>query len=141
MSLYIPGLFNYIDNDDELAYILAQEIAHSVEAYGGLFKYMSISSNSKKYKEKADLTALNYIVKARYNQIVAITIENKIFTEPMWSWDILSICPKGSKRLMIMYKYIFIKYSIYLNSSMTQLPAYKNFEYALADNVKKFQQK
>lgn len=135
------GLFNYIDNDDELAYILAHEIAHSVEAYGGFFKYMSMTSNSKKYEEKADLTALDYMVKAGYNPIAAITMGNKIFTEPMWDWDISSTHPKGSKRLMNMYKYIFIKYPNYLNSSMTQLPAYKNFEYALADDIKEFQQK
>lgn len=137
----LSGLFNYIDNDDELAYILAHEIAHSIEAYGGFFKYMSMTSNSKKYEEKADLTALDYMVKAGYNPIAAITMGNKIFTEPMWDWGFNSSHPKGSKRLMNMYKYIFIKYPEYLNSSMTKLPAYKNFEYSLANDIKEFQQK
>lgn len=137
----LSGMFNYIDCDDELAYILAHEISHSVEAYGGLFKYLSMASNSKKYEEKADLTAIDYMVKAGYNPIAAITMGNKIFTEPMWDWGFNSSHPKGSKRLMNMYKYIFIKYPEYLNSTMAKLPAYKNFEYALNDDIKEFQQK
>lgn len=42
------GMFLYIDNDDELAFVLSHEIAHSVEAYGGMLKYMAINANSKK---------------------------------------------------------------------------------------------
>ena len=48
------GMFFYIDNDDELAYVLSHEIAHSVEAYGGMMKYMAVNANSKKYEQKAD---------------------------------------------------------------------------------------
>lgn len=137
----LSGTFNYIDNDDELAYLLAHEIAHSVEAYGGLIKYVSITTNSKKYENKADIKAIDYMVNAGYNPIAAITLGNKIFAEPMWDWGFTSTHPKGSKRLLNMYKYISIKYPKYLNSSMTQLPAYKNFEFAMGDDIKEFKQK
>ena len=110
------GMFLYIDNDDELAYVLSHEIAHSVEAYGGMIKYMAMKSNSKKYEQKADLNAIDYMVKAGYNPVAAITLGNKIFGEPVWDWGFTYLHPKGSKRLMDMYKYIYVKYPQYLNS-------------------------
>ena len=54
VSIYTP-MFLYIDNDDELAFILSHEIAHSVEAYGGMMKYISMTSNTKKYELKGVL--------------------------------------------------------------------------------------
>ena len=54
VSIYTP-MFLYIDNDDELAFILSHEIAHSVEAYGGMMKYISMTSNAKKYELKGVL--------------------------------------------------------------------------------------
>ena len=113
------GMFFYIDNDDELAYVLSHEIAHSVEAYGGMMKYMAINSNSKKYEQKADLNGIDYMVKAGYDPIAAITMGNKIF----------------------MYKYIYVKYPQYLNSPLTKSPSYKNFEYSMAKEIREFQQK
>ena len=77
------GMFLYIDNDDELAYVLSHEIAHSVEAYGGMIKYMAMNANSKKYEQKADLNAIDYMVKSGYDPIAAITMGNKIFGEPV----------------------------------------------------------
>lgn len=41
-----------MDNDDELAYVLSHEIAHSVEAYGGMIKYLAINANSKNMSKK-----------------------------------------------------------------------------------------
>lgn len=137
----LSGTFNYIDNDDELAYLLSHEIAHSVEAYGGLVKYAAMSWNSKKYEKKADLIAIDYMVKAGYNPVAAITLGNKIFSEPMWDWGFTSTHPKGSKRLLSMYKYIYVKYPNYLNTSMIKTPAYKNFEYAMANDIQEFHQK
>ena len=54
-KVYISsGIIPYINNDDEMAYVIAHELAHSMEAYGGFIKTMSISGNSKKYEYKAD---------------------------------------------------------------------------------------
>ena len=135
------GAFLYIDNDDELAYVLAHEIAHSVDAYGGMIKYMAMGANSKKYEQKADLNGIDYMVKAGYDPIAAITMGNKIFGEPVWDWGFTYTHPKGSKRLLDMYKYIYVKYPQYLNSPYTQTASYKNFTYSMNKEIKEFQQK
>ena len=135
------GMFFYIDNDDELAYVLAHEIAHSIEAYGGMIKYMAMNSNSKKYEQKADLNGIDYMVKAGYDPIAAITMGNKIFGEPVWDWGFTYLHPKGSKRLISMYKYIYVKYPQYLNSPLTKTPSYKKFEYAMSKEINAFLQK
>ena len=135
------GAFLYIDNDDELAYVLSHEIAHSVDAYGGMIKYMAMGANSKKYEQKADLNGIDYMVKAGYDPIAAITMGNKIFGEPIWDWGCTYLHPKGSKRLIEMYKYIYVKYPQYLNSPLTRTPSYKNFEYAMSKDILEFQLK
>lgn len=135
------GMFLYIDNDDELAFVLSHEIAHSVEAYGGMMKYIAVNSNSKKYEQKADLNGIDYMVKAGYDPIAAITMGNKIFGEPIWDWGFTYTHPKGSKRLIDMYKYIYVKYPQYINSPLTKTPSYKNFEYTMSKEINAFQQK
>ena len=130
------GLLSYIDNDDELAYILAHEIAHDMDFYGGYLKYIAMNANSKKYELKADTVAIDLMVAAGYNPIAAITMGNKIFAEPIFDWGFTYTHPKGSKRLLTMYKYIVIKYPQYLNSPMTQNVYYKNFEQALSKEIK-----
>ena len=135
------GMFMYIDNDDELAYVLSHEIAHSVEAYGGIIKYLAMQANSKKYEYKADLNGIDYMVKAGYDPIAAITMGNKFFGEPIWDWGFTYTHPKGSKRLIEMYKYIYVKYPQYLNSPLTKTASYKNFEYAMGKEISSFQQK
>ena len=44
------GLFNYIDNDDELAAILSHEIAHDMDFYDGFGKLIVMKFNSKAYE-------------------------------------------------------------------------------------------
>lgn len=135
------GMFLYMDNDDELAAVLAHEIAHSVEYYGGMIKYIAMNANSKKYEQKADLNGIDYMVKAGYDPIAAITMGNKIFGEPIWDWGFTYTHPKGSKRLIDMYKYIYVKYPQYINSPLTKTPSYKNFEYTMSKEINAFQQK
>lgn len=130
------GLLSCIDNDDELAYILAHEMAHDMDFYGGYLKYIAMNANSKKYELKADTVAIDLMVAAGYNPIAAITMGNKIFAEPIFDWGFTYTHPKGSKRLLTMYKYIVIKYPQYLNSPMTQNVYYKNFEQALSKEIK-----
>ncbi len=135
------GLLNLIDNDDELAYILGHEMAHSVEAYGGPLKYVAMCWNSKNYEIKSDLKSIDYMVKAGYDPIAAIVMGSKFFAEPMWDWGFLSTHPKGSKRLLAMYKYIYKKYPQYLTSPKTNNPYYKNFEYFFDEELKAFRHK
>lgn len=135
------GMLYYIDNDDELAYVLSHEIAHSIEAYDGFIKYVAMKANSKKYEQKADIIAIDYMVKAGYNPIAAISMGNKIFGEPLFDWGFTYTHPKGSKRLLAMYKHIYVKYPSYLNSAYTKTASYKNFEYAMSKEINAFQQK
>lgn len=135
------GMLRHISNDDELAFILGHEMAHSMEAYGGPVKYIATVWNSKSYEMKSDLKAIDYMVKAGYDPISAIIIGNKLFEEPMWDWGFFSTHPKGSKRLVSMYKYIYKKYPQYLNSPKTNSPYYKNFECTFADELKGFRHK
>lgn len=58
------------------------------------------------------------MVKAGYNPIAGMIVSDKIFDEPIWDWGFTSTHPKGSKRLVAMYKYIYKKYPAYLNSNM-----------------------
>lgn len=133
------NFLNYIDNDDELAAILSHEIAHSQEYYKGFIKIAAMNLNSKKYEFKADALAIDYMVKAGYDPIAAITIINKIAGEPLWDWGFTSTHPKGSRRLLAMYKYIYTKYPQYLNSPMTQTSVYRSFMKAQEFEIKKFQ--
>ncbi len=135
------GILPYLDNDDELAYVVSHEIAHSVESYGGILKYTAMKWNSKKYELDADLVAVDYMVKSGYNPIAGIIVGTKIFAEPMWDWGFTSMHPKGSKRVMEMYKYIYKKYPQYLNSSMITNVNYINFQTSMSKEIKGFEQK
>ena len=135
------GILNIIDNDDELAFILGHEMAHSVEAYGGLMKYITMNFNSKNYEYKSDLKSIDYMVKAGYDPIAAIIIGNKSFEEPLYDWGFCATHPKGSKRLLAMYKYIYKKYPQYLTSEKTNSPYFKNFEYMFESELKSFHHK
>lgn len=131
----------YIDNDDELAYLLAHEIAHSMETYASPFRIISMTVTPKNYEFKADLVGIDYMVKAGYNPIAAITFGNKIFTEPYWDWGFTSSHPKGSRRLFAMYKHIYTKYPEYLNSSMVQNLSFTNYINTNNAKIKGFEQR
>ncbi|MDR1167681.1 MAG: M48 family metallopeptidase [Heliobacteriaceae bacterium] len=132
------GLLPYLDNDDEWAYIISHELSHSMEAYDGFVKIAAMSFNSKKYEYKADLNGIDYMVKAGYNPVAAIIAADKINPEPSWDWA--STHPKGSKRMLEMYKYIYVKYPQYLNSPMTGNIIYRNFLSRQSTDIKKFEQ-
>ena len=135
------GIFPYVDNDDELAFILSHELAHAQEAYGGAIKLIAMSFNSKKYEYKSDLKAIDYMVKSGYNPIAAILLGDKIFDEPLWDWGFAYTHPKGSKRLMKMYEYIYKKYPTYLTTSMAKTVAFVDFTKQNEKEVAAFQQK
>lgn len=135
------GILPYIDNDDELAYIISHEIAHSIDYYGGYLKKVAMGANAKSYEIKADLKGIDFMVGAGYNPIAAITMATKIFEEPYYDWGFNYSHPKGSKRVMAMYEYIYKKYPKYLNSEMTKSITYQNFLYAMDKDIKAFHSK
>ena len=132
------GILGLIDNDDELAFIIGHEMAHAVESYDGPFKIIVNQWNSKSYEYKSDLKAIDYMVNAGYDPISAMIMLNKFSPEPLSDWGFLNTHPKGSKRLLAMYKYIYRKYPQYLSSSKTSDAYYKNFEYMFEEELKGF---
>ncbi len=133
------GLLPYIDNDDELAYILGHEMAHSIDAQGGLFKWFIILTNLRSYEYKADLVGIDLMVNAGYNPIAAITCANKWMGEG--PFDLVTTHPVTSKRLIAMYKYIYVKYPWALKTDMVNNVNYQNFTYASEKQINSFQHK
>ena len=135
------GLFNYIDNDDELAAILSHEIAHDMDFYDGFGKLIVMKFNSKAYEYKADEIGIDYMVKAGYNPIAMITIMNKIGGESIFDWGTFTSHPKTSSRLMKDYEYIYKKYPSYLTSPMVKNIYYVNWTNTAQKDIQKFQQR
>ena len=135
------GILPYIDNDDELAFVIAHELSHSQEVYNGLFKIIAMSFNSKKYEYKADLKALDYMAKSGYNPVAGIIFGDKLFDEPLWDWGFTYTHPKGSKRLIKMYEYIYKKYPTYLNSQMAKNVIFVDFTNQYEKEINSFKEK
>ena len=134
------GLIPYMDNDDELASVIGHEMAHAIDDYGGPFKWMDMRLNSKEYEFKADLIGIDLMVKAGYNPIAAICMQNKSFPEDYWDFGVFTTHPKTSRRLMEMYKYIYRKYPWALQSDMVHNVNYVNFTYSAAKDIDLFKQ-
>ncbi len=135
------GIFPYIDNDDELAFIIAHEISHSLDAYGGLPAWIAYTFNSKHYEYKSDLMAIDMMVKSGYNPVAAITCANKFFPESHWDIGLFTSHPKTSKRLLAVYKYVSVKYPWALNTQMASNIHFVNFKRAMDRDIKQFEQK
>lgn len=134
------GILPYIDNDDELAFVISHEIAHSLDAYDGLGKWIAMCFNRKEYEYKADLIGVDLMTKAGYNPIAAITMMNKQFPEAYWDLGILTSHPKTSKRLFAIYKYIYKKYPSAMNTDMVHNINYVNFTYSSEKEINLFKQ-
>ena len=110
------GLLAYIDDDNEIAGILAHEIAHSVQSYDGILKGfftpVRYAFLPRKYEMEADKKAVDYMVKAGYNPVGYIAIQSKLFSQTRY--DIWQFHPLSSKRMATVYEYIYRKYPAYL---------------------------
>jgi len=130
------GILPYIDNDDELAFVLGHEMAHSIDAYGGPVKWIAMSFNVRSYEYKADLIGVDLMVNAGYNPIAAITEMNKWM--PEITFELPLSHPKTSKRMLEIYKYIYKKYPSSLTSEMTKNMSYQNFLNSSQKEIKQF---
>lgn len=132
------------DNQDELAAILSQGIAQAQESYKGLFRGFFAPPagvfTSKKYEDKADLKAVDYMVNAGYNPVALIAVYNKDLGQTRYEW-----ChPRSlaSKRMMNVYGYVYDKYPQYLkNNQYAENVYYVNFLLTSKDDMKKFEKK
>ena len=123
-------LYKTIEDDNELAAMIAREIALVVKSYngmwGGRIDAIQIAASPKKFEIVADKRAVDYMVKARYNPIALITYINK--TCPQKRSDKISRTNLTSKRLATIYEYITYKYPHYLeNNEYENNKYYQNF--------------
>lgn len=135
------GILPYCDNDDELAYVISHETAHCLDYYDGFMKWAFVMTfNSKQYEYKADLIGIDLMVKAGYNPIAAISAANKVLDESFWDNFLFWTHPKGSKRTLAMYKYIYVKYPWALNTDAIHNVNYENFVNYSQKDINEFEQ-
>ncbi|MBR1681710.1 hypothetical protein IJ707_07970 [bacterium] len=125
-----PVIIPYIDNDEELAAVLSHSIAHGVDTYEGIFRgYISILNYwvaPNKYDLKADKLSVDYMINAGYNPLAIITILNKIGQQ--YRYDIFSNHTLISRRMMLIYEYIYTKYpSVLVDNEYKDNVYYQNF--------------
>lgn len=119
-----------IESKDELAGILSYSIAMGENSYKGMFRgffsHFAYTSNPKGKANKADLKAVDYMVKAGYNPIGLITIYNKTLAQTRYEW--CHYYPLATKRMTNIYGYISKKYPQFLeNNTYANNIYYKNF--------------
>lgn len=136
--------FKYIENDDEMAAFLAQKISLAAKSYdgewGGLVSVTQIKGAPKKYEIFADKRAVDYMVTAGYNPIGLITLMNK--SKPQNVFDKVLFHNPTSKRMAIIYEYIYTKYPYYIvNNPYINDPDYQNFLLNSVENRAKLKQK
>ncbi len=142
--IFYDEYFKYTSNDDEIAAILAREISKAVRSYdgvwGGLISAAQIKMAPKKYEIFADKRAVDYMVYAGYNPLGLITYMYK--THPQKRYDTFSYTNLTSKRLAIIYEYIFKKYPQFLlNNEYITNQAYQSFLLNSVNNRLKLKQK
>lgn len=135
------GILPYCDNDDELAAIIAHETAHCLDFYDGIMKWAFVMLfNKKEYEYKADLIGIDLMVKAGYNPLAAICMANKVHDENFWDNFFFWSHPKGSKRILAMYKYIYVKYPWAFDTDMVHNVNYENFVNYSQQEINEFKQ-
>ena len=124
------GILDYIDDDEELAAVLAHELGHMKQYSTGnwLWRRITMFVTPKRYEYDADLKGIDYMVKAGYNPLSMISFLNKIceeksgfhkfilYLEELNYLFLLPIDthPTGSKRLLHIYNYIRTNYPTYI---------------------------
>lgn len=120
----------FISNEDELAGFLARGISMALKSYGGFWNgglsAVQVKAAPKIYEIVADKRAVDFMVNAGYDPIGLITYINKAF--PQRRFDRFSNTNLTSKRLAIIYEYIYTKYPYYLaNNKYLETESYQNF--------------
>lgn len=122
--------YRQISDENELAAYLAREIINASRTYDGIgngwLTAVQIKAAPKKFETVADKRAVDFMVKAGYNPVALITFINKAF--PQHYQDFISNKNLTSKRLALIYEYIYTKYPYYLaNNEYLENPHYQNF--------------
>jgi len=122
--------YKFIDSEDEMSAFLSRGILYAMKSYRGAFNgYLSalqIKAAPKKFEIVADKRAVDFMVKAGYNPLGLITFIQK--SEPQKRFDTVGTKNLASKRLAIIYEYIYTKYPYYLqNNEYLTNEHYQNF--------------
>ncbi len=122
--------YKFLEDENELAAYLARQIVFAARSYDGIFngalRSLQMKAAPKKFEIVADKIAVDYMVKAGYNPIALITYIQK--TQPQKRYDIISNKNLTSKRLMMIYEYIYTKYPYFLvNNEYKTNENYQNF--------------
>lgn len=136
------GIMSYMEDEDELAAVMAHEISHSIDSYQGIFRgalsFIPIIFVPRKYERKADKRAVDFMVNAGYNPVAIIVIFNKCFSQTRY--EFLSTHPLSSRRMAYVYEYIYRKYPQYLkNNAYYNNIYYQNFLLTSQENRRKLQ--
>ena len=124
------GYYQYTQNDDELAAYLARGILTAMKSYHGFFNgyltALQIKAAPKKFEIVADKRAVDFMVNAGYNPLGLITFIQK--SCPQKRFDAISTKNLASRRLAMVYEYIYTKYPYYLqNNTYLENEHYQNF--------------
>lgn len=136
--------YQFISNNDELAAYLAREISLAICSFDGVargfLRSLQVCASPKKFEIVADKRAVDYMVMAGYNPIGLITYIQK--SSPQARQDLISNKNLTSKRLALIYEYIFTKYPYYLlHNPYIQTEAYQNFLLTSYKNRKLLEEK
>jgi predicted Zn-dependent protease len=149
----LGGIIPYFDDDNEIAAVLAHEIGHQIDYYGGgslrILAMNFFPFNTRRYERKADLAGIDLMVKAGYNPVAMITAMNKFAGQDHWLWInpfmygiFFADHPLTSKRLAYMYEYIYEKYPAYLvQNDYRENIYYQNFLLTSKKDREKIRQK
>lgn len=122
--------YKFVQNDDELAAVLSRGILYAMKSYSGFFNgYLSalqMKAAPKKFEIVADKRAVDFMVNAGYDPVGLITLIQK--SCPQKRFDRFSNKNLTSKRLAIIYEYIYMKYPYFLeNNKYFENEHYQNF--------------
>ena len=127
------GILNLVEQDEEIAGIMAHEIGHIMKSHCYKQTFFNLALNivkskitnkyaatgaelasglasnkvSREHEYDADYTSADLLYKAGYNPLGLISVLNKISSNYI---DILADHPSGDKRLMALYDYINYNY-------------------------------
>lgn len=141
--VYQP-VYKASETEDELAAGIARGITLAERSqkgfWGGTLSALQMRAAPKKYEIVADKIAVDYMVRAGYNPVGLIIYINK--TTPQKRHDLISNKNLASKRLAIVYEYIYTKYPYFLaNNPYLNNKYYQNFLLTSENNRKLLEEK
>ena len=137
-------LYKSVENDDELAAMLAREISLAIRSFDGVcngfLRSLQVKVAPKKFEMVADKRAVDYMVSAGYDPVALIIYIQK--TSPQLRFDMISAHNLTSKRLASIYEYIYTKYPYFLkNNQYLNNEYYQNFLLTSSNNRRLLEEK